>query len=296
MSLQRTTFSTAVPDTAEVRSLVEAARAVDGTAALNEAAMISINHGGPERQVTAHSAEALIGYGLLADGHVQVVVDPDHRRSGVATGIVAELSDHPRSLAYWAFGDLAGARAWAAARGAEPVRKLLIMERSPAGPVEVVPPPAGVTIRGYRAEDAEELIAVNARAFSHHPEQGAMDAADLASRMSEDWYRPEDLLVATVTDADGRSRLTGFHWTKQHDAETGEVYVLAVDPEAGGGGIGRALLTAGLQHLVDLGKQRVILYVEDDQPRVVEIYRRAGFEVIHQDVVYAFPGADSDRV
>ena len=55
-----------------------------------------------------------------------------------------------------------------------------------------------------------------------------------------------------------------FHWTKQHDAELGEVYVVGVDPAAQGRGLGRLLTLAGLHHLHGLGVAEVLLYVESD--------------------------------
>ena len=61
-----------------------------------------------------------------------------------------------------------------------------------------------------------------------------MDADDLAARMAEPWFDPAGLLVA-----DTGTRARGFHWTKQHDADLGEVYVVAIDPAAQGQGLGR---------------------------------------------------------
>ena len=57
-----------------------------------------------------------------------------------------------------------------------------------------------VTVRGYRAPDADEVLRVNAAAFAHHPEQGSMDADDLAARMAEPWFDPAGLLVADTGD------------------------------------------------------------------------------------------------
>ena len=74
--------------------------------------------------------------------------------------------------------------------------------------------PDGLTIRGYRDSDRDDLLRVNAAAFDHHPEQGAMDAADLAARMAEPWFDPDDLLVAS----DDAGTMLGFHWTKVHSA------------------------------------------------------------------------------
>ncbi|MGY4718598.1 mycothiol synthase [Naumannella huperziae] len=275
------------PDPEAVRRLVAAATATDGTPPLNEAALRALTHPDGERHATLTDGDELLGYGQLADDHVQLVVHPRARRRGHGTALLRALAGDrdPRELRYWSFGDQPAARAWAQRAGLITERELLIMERSLTDPPPDAPEvPAGVSLRGYRPADADAVIDINARAFAHHPEQGAMDAADLASRMAEPWYRDEDLLVATRDE-----RMIGFHWTKRHDAELGEVYVLAVDPDASSGGVGRALLGAGLAHLAGLGLRRVILYVENDQPRVVDIYRRAGFVVAHRDVVLAAP-------
>ena len=126
-------------------------------------------------------------------------------------------------------------------------------------------------MRGYRDEDRDEVLRVNAAAFAHHPEQGSMDADDLAARMAEEWFDPAGLLVA-----DAGAGLRGFHWTKQHSAELGEVYVVAIDPAAQGQGLGRVLTLAGLHHLHGLGVGEVLLYVESDNAPAVRVYERPG--------------------
>ena len=122
--------------------------------------------------------------------------------------------------------------------------------------------------------------AVNAAAFAHHPEQGALDATGLAVRMSEDWFDPDGLIVAVE---DGR--MLGFHWTKKV-GQTGEVYVIGVDPAAQGRGLGKLLLQAGLDHLTKAGCHSVILYVDSADTVAVGMYASAGFGVAHRDVLY----------
>jgi mycothiol synthase len=129
-----------------------------------------------------------------------------------------------------------------------------------------------VSIRAFRPGDEPEILRVNAAAFAQHPEQGGMDAEDLAARMAEPWFDPGGLLLA---ERDGR--LVGFHWTKQHSTELGEVYVVSVAPEAQGGGLGRLLTLAGLHHLADGGARETLLYVESDNAPAVAVYRRLGF-------------------
>ncbi len=272
-----------------VLALTAEVTAVDGTDPLNEAARMSLQPG-------AHTARHVLVVGpagpeayanLMSTGDgvetIQLAVAPEARFTGTGSAVLAAaLAAVPDGAtgAVWSFGDLPGARAFAAARQLHPARELLVME-TPLDDVAPTRLPAGVTIRGFRPGDEDALLGVNARAFAHHPEQGAMDAADFAARTAEPWFRAEDLLVA---ERDGR--LVGFHWTKRHDPALWEVYVLAVDPEAHGGGIGKALLRAGLHHMVDEHGQRVLLYVEGDQEAATGLYRAHGFRTTHKDVMY----------
>ena len=114
-------------------------------------------------------------------------------------------------------------------------------------------------VRAFRPGDEAELLRVNAAAFAHHPEQGSMDAAELAERMAEPWFDPADLFVAVAGD-----RLLGFHWTKRHSATLGEVYVVGIDPASQGLGLGKVLVDAGLRLLRGGGADEVLLYVESD--------------------------------
>ncbi|WP_278258666.1 mycothiol synthase [Nocardioides convexus] len=147
------------------------------------------------------------------------------------------------------------------------------MRRPTAVPLPGLEVPDGVTIRDYGDGDAAALLAVNAAAFATHPEQGALDRAGLDERMAEAWFDPAGLLLAV--DPDGT--LLGFHWTKQHDAATGEVYVVGIAPEAQGRGLGRVLTLAGLHHLAARGVAEVILYVESDNAPARRLYEGLGF-------------------
>ncbi|MFP5283522.1 MAG: GNAT family N-acetyltransferase, partial [Actinomycetes bacterium] len=193
--------------------------------------------------------------------------------------------------------------------------------RSLSAPIPPATLPDGVRIRAFRpGQDEDAWLRLNARAFASHPEQGALSATDLAERMAEPWFDPAGFLLAERADPGGvggvvppavrgargvggvvppdvrgargvggvvpPTTLLGFHWTKEHGDGLGEVYVLGVDPEAGGGGLGRALLTAGLHHLADRGNTTVQLYVEADS-RAVRLYTAHGFTVASRDVMYA---------
>jgi mycothiol synthase len=85
--------------------------------------------------------------------------------------------------------------------------------------------------------------------------------------------------------------MVGFHWTKEHRATAtgpaaGEIYVLGVDPDTSGGGLGRSLSRIGLRHLAQRGLSSVLLYVDADNAPAVAVYRRLGFETEATSVMY----------
>jgi mycothiol synthase len=287
---------------AGVGALLERAGAVDPSPPLNEAALLALKH--PDRADTRHlvalGAHEPVGYAqLAADGTGQLVVDPGVRRHGVGRLLMESLLGLARDagvqLRVWALGDSPAAHALAARSGLVPMRTLLIMKRSLSDlPAPVVP--AGITIAPFRVGvDERAWLTVNARAFAHHPEQGSIDAEDLAERMGEAWFDPAGFFLARPTGeaAVPGGPVLGFHWTKQHDAlgepGLGEVYVLGVDPDAQGRGLAKALLLTGLAHLRDRGDEVVELYVEADQPGPVGLYRSFGFTEASRDVMYAGP-------
>ncbi|MFT4294665.1 MAG: mycothiol synthase [Micropruina sp.] len=265
-------------DIDRIRTLAVTVAEHDGESPLNEDATLALAADDPA--VGHHLIDAagtLLGYAQhnTRHGTAQLFVHPGHRRRGIGSTLLGEVGDAP----VWAFGDLPAAQAFTAAHGRVERRRLLVMER----PLD---PPTGAAFDGVRAfrpaTDAEQLLAVNAAAFDWHPEQRHFSRADLDARMAEDWYDPAGLLV--TADAEG---LTGFHWTKRHPGGRGEVYILATHPRAQGTGLGRRLLAAGLEHLAATGSSTVHLYVEASNARAVELYERAGFAVVHRDVLYA---------
>lgn len=265
---------------AEVTRIADACEAADGAAPLDEAGRMALVDG------TAAVALRDGGFALLHDGDLSLAVHPDHRERGIATALLK--ASHHGARTAWSHGNHPAAARLAAAHGWDRVRDLWIMRRSAALELPALELPDGISVRSYRDADAASIVAVNAAAFAHHPEQGAMDTDNLARRMAEPWFDPAGLLVAE----DG-SGVLGFHWTKQHDAERGEVYVVGVDPAAQGRGLGRALTLAGLHHLASLGVEEVLLYVESDNAPAVAVYSRLGFTHADADthVQYAAPTA-----
>lgn len=280
-----------------VRALVARGVAADGVAALNEDAQLGL--GNPGHHVLMFDGDHVIGYGTIADRTAQLLVDPVRRGLGLGTQLaeaLLTLSDRTdlQIRGWWAFADLPAARRLAERLGLVRVRELLKLSR----PVETVaeqsanPPDSSVTIRPFvPGQDDRSWLELNAQAFATHPEQGRMTQADLQARIAEPWFDPAGFLLAV--DADDPGQLLGFHWTKREPSSSiGEVYVLAVAPSAGGKGLGRVLLDAGLAHLAGVGVDTVELYVEGDNEPALALYRRSGFTTAATDVMYARAGEE----
>lgn len=251
---------------------------------LNEHTLLHLQglHQG-ERHVFARDGNALVGYAHRdPDGSAEVVVAPAARRQGIGTALVRSLE---RPLRVWAHGRIDGVDAFAERLGLTPVRELFRLRRDAASAPQLPdkPLPAGVGVRTFRpGEDDQAWLALNARAFADHPEQGAWGPADLAERLAQPWFDPDGFFLAHDGD-----RPAGFHWTKVHPEGIGEVYVLGIDPDYQGTGLGKALAVVGVRYLHDRGLPVVELYVDGSNTGARAMYEWLGFEVAGVDVQYA---------
>jgi mycothiol synthase len=292
-----------------VTALVDEATDVDGVRPLSEHVMLHLRYGGDEQtcNLLAFAGEVLVGYTHLdvtdpVEGpSAELAIHPQARRRGYGRRLTeAALRQTGGQLRLWAHGNLPAAAAMANRLGFRRTRSLWQMRRSLAQPLPRPELPDGITVRAFRpGTDEAPWLALNARIFADHPEQGSWTAADLQRRMQESWFDPDGFFLAERADG-GQGDLVGFHWTKVHGARghdrrpagehghepIGEVYVVGVDPSAAGTGLGRALTVFGLRHLRAAGLQDVMLYVDESNKPAIRLYESLGFARWSTDVLF----------
>jgi mycothiol synthase len=305
--VQRTTHLSP-GEVAEVLELARAAGDADGAYPLSEHVVLHVRHGGDEPAIhlLVRADGQLVGYAhvdttdVIEGASAELVVHPMYRRRGLGRALVvgateaATEHDPAGRLRLWAHGDHPSASALALSLGFRRARVLWQMRRSLYAPLDTPVLAPGITLRAFRpGADEERWVALNARAFAKHPDQGRWTLDDLRVRMAEPWFDPAGFLLAERAGSAGSGReLVGFHWTKVHgnaghDHEPiGEVYVLGVDPAAQGLGLGRALTLAGLRYLRGRGLDQAMLYVDEENEHAIALYRKLGFARWSTDVSF----------
>jgi mycothiol synthase len=288
------------PDIDAVAGLLAEAAAVDAHAPIDEHAWLDLVEGGRSgfaglvawSEGHAHP----VGYAQVSRGAgswaLEYVVDPHHRTPGNKIGEDL-LREAARVISQSGGGHV---HMWvnqprpehdriAAAIGLSPGRILYQMRRPLPYDLDATDPP--LPTRPFRVgEDEEAWLEVNNRAFAWHPEQGGWDLDTIKQRESEPWFDPEGFLLHEASDA----TVDGFCWTKIHghaDPPLGEIYVIAVDPQAARErGLGRRLVAAGLDHLHRRGLGTGMLYVDAANTHAVKLYIDMGFVINHLDQAY----------
>jgi mycothiol synthase len=292
-------------DIGVVRGLLDAAAEADAHAPIDEHAWLDLVQGGRAGFAGLVATQAghdhPVGYAQVTRGSgswaLEFVVDPHHRVPGnhigrdlvvAATDVIA--SEGGGHVHMWVSQPRPEHDVIAAAVGLSPGRVLyqmrLPLPLPPDGPARGGYTP--LETRAFRVgEDEEEWLEVNNRAFHWHPEQGGWDLATLKEREAQPWFDPDGFRLHVGEGG----RVDGFCWTKihvDHQPKLGEIYVIAVDPDAPAKepGLGRRLVLAGLDHMGHEGLTLGMLYVDADNVRAVKLYVDMGFVVNHLDRAY----------
>lgn len=290
---------------AEVNALLDAAARADGRRPLSDHLYLDLVHGGHAGFAAFVAREPghghAVAYAQVSRGNgshaFELVIHPHHRYEMATIGPeLIELaldvvgSDGGGDVNWWVFEPTTMHEKLAADVGLVRTRTLYQMRRP-------LPTERHATIdtRAFRpGDDDEAWLRVNNRAFADHREQGGWTLDTFCARQAEPWFDPEGF---RVYERDGR--LAGFCWTKIHpatgdDPELGEIYVIAVDPDFHGLGLGSELTLAGLDHLSNVSVDTAMLYVDAANATAVAMYERLGFSVYCTNAAFEADVAASD--
>jgi mycothiol synthase len=286
-----------------VLALIKAAHDFDGTPAIAEHVLLHLRHGGDksDSHLVIEANKEVIAYAhldttdLVAGPSIEAVVHPQHRGKGLGALILKEaIKICGNKTRIWSHGDLPAAKAIAASLNLERLWSNLLMSKSLG---EIQPVTSKYPIRTFiPGLDNQAFLALNNNVFANYPDQGGWSEDDLKVRVNESWFDDKGFFVA-----EDKGELIGFCWTKIHGAHThshsggdddhghealGEIYVLAVNPDYKGQGVGRDLTITGLNYLKYQGLNNVMLYVGVENKPAFKLYKSLGFNEFGSDVMY----------
>jgi mycothiol synthase len=287
----------------QVLLLIKTAQDFDNTPAIAEHVLLHLRHGGDkaDSHLVLQKDNQVIAYAHLdktdqvAGPSVELVIHPDHRRSGIGSDLLKSAIDLcGNKIRLWSHGDLPQARQLAQSNNFIKMRTVIQMSKDLT---QISPINCEYQIRSFLPDlDNQAWLILNNQAFANHPEQGNWSDADLSIRLNEDWFNEKGFFVAQDKD-----QLIGFCWTKIHGGHShthetdsdhhdhdpiGEIYVTAVSKEYEGRSIGKALTITGLNYLKYQGLTSAMLYVDEENKKAVNLYKSLGFVDSGKDVLY----------
>ena len=294
-----------------VLALLQRATDFDQTPPISDHILLHLRHGGDKDD--SHlllyegddQGKKLIGYAHLdqtdqvAGPSVELVVDPNHRKTGAGKALLAKAIEIcGQNLRLWSHGDLPAASALAESNNFQRIRTVLQMSRrlDEIKPINQID--KQIVIRSFLPGiDDQSWLELNNKIFANHPEQGNWQLTDLKLRQKEDWFDPAGFFIA-----EQNKQMIGFVWTKVHGATShqhddspshdhegiGEIYITGVDSALAGGGVGKSLTITGLNYMKYQGIENAILYVDEDNQAAYGLYSSLGFKQSGKDCLFKF--------
>lgn len=281
----------------DVSALIEDARRADGTRPLNDHLWLDLRDGGRAGFAGIIAREEgrshIVGYCQVSRGNeswaIDLIVHPHYRYDSLeiapemmTTALDIVATEGGGQVHWWVFEPSRAHKQIAEAVGLQPGRRLLQMRRPlPLEPSVVAEISDFHTDSFQPGRDEQQWLDLNNAAFARHPEQGGWTMETLRSRMQQEWFDASSFRVHRRNGL-----MASFCWTKMHhDNSTtmGEIYVIAVQPELGGQGLGRKTAIAGLDAAFHNGAEQAMLYVDADNTSAVAMYGSLGFSVHHEE-------------
>jgi mycothiol synthase len=287
----------------QVLDLIKRSAIFDNSPPIAEHILLHLRHGGDKSDShLVHQVQSkVIGYAhldqtdLVAGPSVELVVDPNHRSSGIGKQLLSKAVEIcGQNLRLWVHGENEAASALANSFNFEKIRTVLQMQKHLTDIEKLHDIDPKIIIRSFLPGlDSNDWLTLNNKVFKDHPEQSDWQLSDLNHRLGEEWFDEKGFFVASLNN-----QMIGSTWTKIHGALThdhggshdhpaiGEIYITAVDPAYSGSGLGRALTITALNYLKYQGLKDAILYVDFDNTRALRLYRSLGFTESGKDILY----------
>lgn len=135
--------------------------------------------------------------------------------------------------------------------------------------------------RHLKRGEEDKLLHIQNRSFTETWGFNPNTLEEIVHRISLPGCSPEDIILA----CDGEN-VIGYCWTriyagkyKRPTGKGGRIYMLGVNPDYRGRGIGREVLLAGLSYLKGNGVGIVELTVDSENRAARALYRSAGFRI-----------------
>lgn len=145
--------------------------------------------------------------------------------------------------------------------------------------------------RPLRRGEEDHLAWIQNRSFAGQWGYNPNTAEEITYQMNIRKCSPGDVLLAFEGEG-----VTGFCWTgivcggrAAVDERKGRIYMLGVDPNYSGKGVGRRVLLAGLAHLKSKGVGAVELTVDSENREAGRLYLSVGFKVRTTSLWYEKP-------
>lgn len=154
----------------------------------------------------------------------------------------------------------------------------LSLGREDAGQINDSPLAEGFSFRPMRSV-AEGLLLtqIQNRVFENHWGFSKNSPEEILAKLELPITGPEHVLFVESPEGD----IAGYIWMAlewHHDHTCGKIWMTGVLPEFRGLGLGRALVTAGVKHLLAEGAADIHLEVVEDNSPAVNIYKALGFK------------------
>lgn len=242
----------------------------------------------------------IVGYAdITAELNIgRVIIDcfvpPDYWKGGLATSLLGEAVDRGRELGVQVAHvniaqDNEAARSALSQLGFSFVRRFLMLGLKIAGvPGQYIDQATWQYRHLHRGEESK-IAQLQNRSFTGTWGYNPIGVQEIIYSLSLTGSSPEDIIVASDGD-----RLVGYCWTRptcRMDTveETAQVFMLGVDPDYRGRGIGRGVLLVGLCYLKSRGVHIAELTVDSNNQIAYALYQSVRFRFWTSSLWYEKP-------